>query len=71
MTILPNLASLPEGATLILMLLASLALVLLPSIFVGRVRDEIVAAQEKAFLGAWNLRQLLPPEAQSSASASS
>lgn len=69
LTIVPRMAWLPEVPTLALLLLASLALVVLPAIFAGRVRDEVVDAQRRAFLHSWNLRQLLPEGARSAASA--
>jgi hypothetical protein len=48
--VVPHMAELPEGTTLVLLLFASLALVLLPSVFAGRVRDEVVEAERRAFL---------------------
>ncbi len=72
MTILPRMASLPETGTLTLLLFASLALVVAPSFFAGKVRDEVTLAEERAFLHAWNLRQALPgPARDAEASGSS
>lgn len=64
MTILPHLADLPRAGTLALLFIASLALVIPPSIFAARVHDEVNEGQRRAFLHAWNLRQLLPEGAR-------
>lgn len=63
MLIRPQIAGLPEAPTLTLMLFASLALIIPPALYTGRVRDTVNASEQRSFLERWSLRQLLPVEA--------
>lgn len=54
----------PPQATLTLLFFASVLLVLAPTVYAGRIRDAVRAAEERAFLHAWSLRQLLPEKAR-------
>jgi serine/threonine-protein kinase len=60
MKILPNLTELPAGRTELFLLLASLGLVIAPTLAIARVRAALSAAEERLFLHAWTLRHLMP-----------
>jgi hypothetical protein len=57
-------ARLPETATLVVLLVSIVALVVMPAIFVGRVRDALAKAEERLQLHSWHLRQLVPDQAR-------
>ena len=50
----------PPGLTLFFLLATSIALVVTPTLLAGRFRDELARAEERVFMSAWHLRQLLP-----------
>jgi serine/threonine-protein kinase len=66
-TVLPQMTHLPPAGTSLFLLLASLALVAGPAIMMGRVRDRMADVEERLFLHAWNLRQLVPDAARDAA----
>jgi serine/threonine protein kinase len=51
---------LPEGATMAAMLYSTISFTVLPTVFVGRMRDALSLAEERNLLQAWYLRQLFP-----------
>jgi len=51
---------LPEGLTTFALLYTSVGYVLLPPLFLGRLRDELRGSEERTFLQAWTLRRLFP-----------
>lgn len=46
------------------LLLTSVAMVIIPGVLVGRMRDALTAAERKLFLQAWYLSQLVPSKAR-------
>lgn len=60
MRILPWATHLPEGPTLFMLLLGSLACLFVPAFAVGRAIDVLSHAERQIFAQAWQLRQLLP-----------
>lgn len=64
LTVLPQMTHLPPAGTSLFLLLSSLALVAGPAVMMGRVRDRMADVEERLFLHAWNLRQLIPDEAR-------
>jgi serine/threonine-protein kinase len=58
---------LPRGATLTFLLLTSVGMVLTPFLFLSNIRDALFSAQRRLQLQAWQLRQLVPDEAQAAA----
>jgi serine/threonine-protein kinase len=51
------------------LLLTSIAMVVIPGLLMGRMRDALTAAERRLFLQAWQLRQLVPSGAQEALSA--
>ncbi|MDQ3032486.1 MAG: serine/threonine protein kinase [Myxococcota bacterium] len=50
----------PETATIVCLLLTSAAMVVIPAMMVARMRDALARAEQRLFLQAWRLRQMLP-----------
>jgi eukaryotic-like serine/threonine-protein kinase len=57
----------PGTATQAFLLLVSVATVITPFLFLSNIRDALFAAQRRLQLQAWQLRQLVPDEAQAAA----
>jgi serine/threonine-protein kinase len=64
MTILPRAVTLPEVPTLVALVVGSTFMVIVPGLLMGRMQATLRAAEERSFLQAWHLRQLLPDEAR-------
>jgi serine/threonine-protein kinase len=62
--ILPRATQLPELEASVFLLLTSVAMVVIPGLMIGRMRDALAAAEQRLVLQAWNLRQLVPTEAR-------
>jgi eukaryotic-like serine/threonine-protein kinase len=60
MVVLPLMTALPPEGTKVYLLLASVAVIVAPTIVITRMRDALARAEERAFLHAWNLQRLLP-----------
>jgi tRNA A-37 threonylcarbamoyl transferase component Bud32 len=60
MVVLPLMTALPAEGTKVYLLLASIAMIVAPTIVITRMRDALARAEERAFLHAWNLQRLLP-----------
>jgi serine/threonine-protein kinase len=60
MLIVPHLASLPMGATLALLALASVTTIVLPALLMREARDSVEESREQLAVQAWQLRQLVP-----------
>ena len=60
MQILPRATLLPANATLLTLLVTSLAMVALPARAIGHMRDALAAAERRVFVQAWQLKQLVP-----------
>ena len=69
MTVIPLMTEFPQLRTEIYLLLASVAVIVAPTVVLGRVRATMNAAEEKAFLHTWNLQRLLPGQAREAAEA--
>jgi serine/threonine-protein kinase len=69
MTVLPHMTGLPPMRSQIYLLLASLAAIIAPTIVISRLRDTLETAEEKAFMHAWTLQNLVPGRARSAAAA--
>lgn len=61
--LLPRSLELPRFATMVGLVYTTLGFVMLPSIFLFRLRDALRVAEERTFLQAWTLRQLFPKAA--------
>ncbi|MEM6292012.1 MAG: protein kinase [Myxococcota bacterium] len=66
MLVVPHLASLPDVATLSLLILASVTTVVLPALLMREARDSVEDSREQLAVQAWQLRQLVP-DAESAA----
>ena len=62
--VLPRATELPELQTTVFLLLTSAAMVVIPALMIGRMRDALAAAEQRLVLQAWNLRQIVPHEAR-------
>jgi hypothetical protein len=62
--VLPRATNFPKLQTMFCLLFTSLAMVIIPGISMGRMRDALTAAERRLFLQAWHLRQLVPTSAQ-------
>ncbi|MFT3773771.1 MAG: serine/threonine-protein kinase [Minicystis sp.] len=62
--VMPRATELPAVQTTLCLLLTSVAMVIVPALMVGRMRDALAAAERRQFLQAWHLRQLVPNEAR-------
>jgi len=67
MTILPRMTSFPAMPTMMLFVVASVALIAVPALFVGRLHDHANRANRRLFSHLWHLRQLIPDGARSAA----
>jgi serine/threonine-protein kinase len=67
MTILPRAVTLPEVPTLVALVVGCTFMVTTPGILMGRMMGTLRSAEERAFLQAWHMRQLLPQEARTPA----
>ena len=50
-------------------MLASLAAIVAPTLLISRLRDTLEAAEERAFMHAWTLQNLVPGRARQAATA--
>ncbi|APR84534.1 Serine/threonine protein kinase PrkC, regulator of stationary phase [Minicystis rosea] len=64
MTILPRGVTLAEGPTLAALLVGSTFMVIIPGLMMSRMMVALRRAEERTFLQAWHLKQLLPDEAR-------
>jgi len=64
MTILPRAVTLPALPTLVALVVGSTFMVVVPGVLMGRMQLALREAEQRSFLQAWHLRQLLPDEAQ-------
>jgi serine/threonine protein kinase len=69
LTVIPLMTEFPELRTEVYLLLASIAVIVAPTLVLSRVRATLNAAEEKAFLHTWNLQRLVPGEARQAAEA--
>jgi serine/threonine-protein kinase len=58
--VLPRATELPAMQTMMCLLLTSVAMVVIPGILMGRMRDALTRAERRLVLQAWHLRQLVP-----------
>ena len=65
--VLPRMTSLPPVRTQIYLVLASLAAIVAPTLVISRLRDTLEAAEERAFMHAWTLQNLVPGRARQAA----
>ncbi len=64
LVIKPTGVELPPTATLSLVVAGSLAAMVMSTIVVGHIRDQLARAERRLYLYAWHLRELMPVEAQ-------
>jgi serine/threonine-protein kinase len=64
MRLMPRATELPAFQTTLCLLLTNVAMVIVPGLMIGRLRDALAAAERRLFLQAWHLRQLVPHEAR-------
>jgi eukaryotic-like serine/threonine-protein kinase len=69
MIVLPRMTGLPVVRTQIYLLLASLAAIVGPSVLISRLRASLEAAEERAFMQAWTMQNLVPERAREAAAA--
>jgi serine/threonine-protein kinase len=69
MIVLPRMTGLPPIRTQVYLVLASLAAIVAPTLVISRLRDTLEAAEEKAFMNAWTLQNLVPGRAREAAAA--
>jgi eukaryotic-like serine/threonine-protein kinase len=62
--VLPRATEFPQVQTTLCVLLVSLAMIIIPGLAVGRLRDRLSAAERRLYLQAWNLSQLVPSAAR-------
>lgn len=60
LVLLPRAVAFHPTATLTLLVLSSIALVVTPTMMLGRIRDQLARAERRLFLQAWLLRQAVP-----------
>lgn len=60
MVVFANAVDFPAAPSLIVLIYASVTFVVLPSLFVGMMRDELVGMQRRLLLQSWQLRRLFP-----------
>ena len=63
--LLPRMTEFPPMPTILLLIVANLVLVLVPTYSVTRLFDGAQAAERRTFVHLWHLRQFLPEEARS------
>jgi eukaryotic-like serine/threonine-protein kinase len=64
--ILPRALGFPETLTIAFLLITSIALLVTPALFVGKVKDALTATENRLYMQTWHLRQFVPGEAQAS-----
>jgi serine/threonine-protein kinase len=69
MVVLPHMTGLPPVRTQIYLLLSSLGAIIAPTVVISRLRDSLEAAEERAFMHAWTLQNLIPGRARAAAAA--
>jgi serine/threonine-protein kinase len=62
--VLPRATGFPGLQTMLFLFVTSVAMVLIPGVMMGRMRDALTAAERRQFLQAWHLRQLVPSGTQ-------
>ena len=62
--VLSRAVELPHTATMACLAVTSVAMVVIPAVLAGRIREALNTAERRVFLQAWHLRQLVPAEAQ-------
>jgi serine/threonine-protein kinase len=62
--VLPRATGFPALQTMLFLFVTSVAMVLIPGVMMGRMRDALTAAERRMFLQAWHLRQLVPSGTQ-------
>jgi serine/threonine-protein kinase len=62
--VLPVALSLPPVATTVLVVFASVVAMVLCTLLVGHIRDQLADAERRIYLYAWHLRELVPPDAR-------
>ncbi|MFT3774797.1 MAG: hypothetical protein QM820_56330 [Minicystis sp.] len=69
MIVLPRMTGLPPVRTQVYLVLASLAAIVAPTLVISRLRDTLESAEERAFMNAWTLQNLVPGRAREAAAA--
>ncbi len=54
MQVVPQMTDLPRELTLIFLALANVAIAVVPALFVGKLRDELSALEERNLVQAWH-----------------
>ena len=62
--VLPRATELPALQTMLCLALVSVAMIIIPGLAVGRLRDRLSVAERRLYLQAWNLSQLVPSAAR-------
>ncbi len=62
--VLPRATQFPAFQTTLCLGLVSIAMIIIPGVAVGRLRDRLSAAEQRLYLQAWNLSQLVPSAAR-------
>jgi serine/threonine-protein kinase len=58
--VLPRATGFPAMQTMLCLFLTSVAMVVIPGLLMGRMRDALTSAERRLVLQAWHLRQLVP-----------
>jgi len=66
LVVLPRALGFPETPTLAFLLITSVALLVTPALFVGKIKDALTATENRLYMQTWHLRQFVPGEAQAS-----
>ena len=64
MEVLPRAMEFPPLQTMLCLVLVSVAMIIIPGLAVGRMRDRLSVAERRLYLQAWNLSQLVPSAAR-------
>jgi serine/threonine-protein kinase len=64
MAVLPRATELPALQTTLCLALVSVAMIIVPCLAVGRLRDRLNVAERRLYLQAWHLSQLVPSAAR-------
>ncbi|MEX1361548.1 MAG: serine/threonine-protein kinase, partial [Nannocystaceae bacterium] len=64
MTIVPHMAELPQVATLVFLVTATVTAIVVPPLLLARTRDGLRVAERQLALHAWQMEQLLPRAAR-------
>jgi serine/threonine protein kinase len=62
--VLPRATEFPALQTMLCLALVSIAMIIIPCLAVGRLRDRLSVAERRLYLQAWNLSQLVPSAAR-------